>query len=129
MCEARARNMSVSASGDSTTETLLPGEWYFMLLNFDSRRFDYRSNDVAIQWNVRDDTGEPASAYSNAFLTIDENAYPRDSQLDADDPFKRGWQIFYTTLASRSNPPQPLQMKGSDLKPGYGKLGSSAPAE
>ncbi|KAG2423831.1 hypothetical protein HXX76_014991 [Chlamydomonas incerta] len=119
MCEGTLRNLSVTTSGDGGRGSLVPGQWYFFVLQIDQRKFDYRSNDVAIQWYARDLTSDPPTAYANAFLTIDEHAFPREAQLDSDDPFRRGWQIFYNSLAARSNPPQPLQMKGSDLKPGY----------
>ncbi|KAG2441255.1 hypothetical protein HYH02_010098 [Chlamydomonas schloesseri] len=119
MCEGTLRNLSVTTSGDGGRGSLVPGQWYFFVLQIDQRKFDYRANDVAIQWYARDLTGDAPTAYANAFITIDEHAFPREAQLDSDDPFRRGWQIFYNSLAARSNPPQPLQMKGSDLKPGY----------
>lgn len=45
------------------------------------------------QWFAKDLTTDPATAYANAFLTIDEHAFPREAQLDSDDPFRRGWQV------------------------------------
>ncbi|KAG2494677.1 hypothetical protein HYH03_007193 [Edaphochlamys debaryana] len=124
MCEGALRNVTVSTSGQTYTELgRQPGGWTFYLLQFN--RFDYR-NDLAIQWSVKDAQApggpaptDPPTSYANAFLTIDEHAFPRDAQQDSTDPFRRGWQIFYSSLAQRSNPPQPLQIKGSDLKPGY----------
>ncbi|KXZ48245.1 hypothetical protein GPECTOR_29g25 [Gonium pectorale] len=119
LCEGRLRNMTVSTSGEGSNGILAPGQWTFFVLSFDPRRFDYRTDVLAIQWVVNDGTADSPTAFANAYLTIDENAFPRNAQLDSDDPFRRGWQIFYSSLVLRSNPPQPLQMKGSDLKPGY----------
>ncbi len=48
---------------------------------------------LLLQWYARDLTRDPPTAYLNAFITIDENAFPREAQLDSDDPFRRGWQV------------------------------------
>lgn len=53
MCEGTLRNLSVSTGGDGGRGSLVPGQWYFFVLQIDPRKFDYRNNDVAIQVRVQ----------------------------------------------------------------------------
>ncbi|KXZ51591.1 hypothetical protein GPECTOR_12g555 [Gonium pectorale] len=118
LCEGRIANMTLPSGERDAAGALAPGQWSFSVLSLDPAGFSYARDTVAIRWRVIDGSPDPAAKYSNAYLTIDENAFPRDAVLDSNDPFRRGWQIFYSSLAQRSDPPVPLQLRGSDLKPG-----------
>ncbi|KAG2441254.1 hypothetical protein HYH02_010097 [Chlamydomonas schloesseri] len=121
MCEGvlvRANLTRATGYSSGPNLAVAPGHWRYFVVQPDSRSFDYRYQQLSIGWVMRDRSPANASAYVNAFITINEQAFPRDSDLNGIAPFRRGWQIFYSTLAQRANPPLPLVIRGTDLTPG-----------
>lgn len=72
---------------------LHPAPWYCL-----------QSDVISIDWRVTSPAVQ-GTTLNNIFMTIDENAYPRDAQFDTMEYNRRGWQLFYNVLAARADPP------------------------
>ncbi|KAG2423827.1 hypothetical protein HXX76_014987 [Chlamydomonas incerta] len=119
LCEGTADRLNLTrTSAYVGRDQLLPGQWKFVVVHLDNKTFDYRTQNINIRWYVADSSPANASGYINAFMTVNAAAFPRDSDFQASDPLRRGYQLYYSSLAQRANPPLPMMIRGSDLTPG-----------
>lgn len=115
-CEGNLRNLTLG-SGTDIVAPSSPAQWDYYLIKPTPQNFKFASDVITIDWRITDPKIAGIQFY-NMYLTIDEHAFPRDAQFDSVDPFRRGWQLYYHALAAKSDPPAPLQIKGSELKNG-----------
>lgn len=120
-CEGTLKNLTVTAGpmDDRTNpNALAPGAWAFYFL--DLTDFNYKKNDVKISWQVVSLNGEPGRNFTNGYFTLNEQSFPRGSDLtNTGDPYRFGYRIPYPRLCEKGDPASPMVADGRDLQPGY----------
>lgn len=116
MCEGSLAPVSVSTSGQTVLGSLSSGEWAYLQLNIDPRKFNFRSDDLYINWKINDAAGQPGNQLNNALITFDEDEYPQQSSTDSNNPYKRGMMTTYSALVGDNKLPQ--QFDGASLRQG-----------
>ncbi|KAL6757925.1 hypothetical protein V8C86DRAFT_1605236 [Haematococcus lacustris] len=116
-CEGQLQPVIVPSSQQQFNSMLPAGQWMYYVLQLDARLFSYNMDSLTVGWQVQDGGGAGPLSLVNAFMTLDENQYPRQADYSSPNPFRRGWQLFYTTFVLRSTTNQ-IQISGTELTKG-----------